>query len=67
MVLITISVIFAGFCMQVITPFRRLVLCAESRREMEDWISAMKAVSSREYYEVSLILLPWIMNTCHCI
>ncbi|PSN40119.1 hypothetical protein C0J52_19377 [Blattella germanica] len=36
---------------QVITPFRRLVLCAESRREMEDWIQALKAASNREYYE----------------
>ncbi|KAJ9585833.1 hypothetical protein L9F63_020535, partial [Diploptera punctata] len=36
---------------QVITPFRRLVLCADSRREMEDWISALKAASNREYYE----------------
>ncbi|XP_069681666.1 diacylglycerol kinase eta isoform X7 [Periplaneta americana] len=36
---------------QVITPFRCLVLCAESRREMEDWISALKAASNREYYE----------------
>nr|CAD7596741.1 unnamed protein product [Timema genevievae] len=36
---------------QVITPFRRLVLCAESRREMEEWISALKAASTRDYYE----------------
>ncbi|XP_063242323.1 diacylglycerol kinase eta isoform X2 [Bacillus rossius redtenbacheri] len=36
---------------QLITPYRRLVLCAESRREMEEWISALKAASSREYYE----------------
>ncbi|CAG2059945.1 unnamed protein product [Timema podura] len=35
----------------VITPFRRLVLCAESRREMEEWISALKAASARDYYE----------------
>nr|CAD7405485.1 unnamed protein product [Timema cristinae] len=39
---------------QVITPFRRLVLCAESRKEMEEWISALKAASARDYYEVSL-------------
>ncbi|XP_023710920.1 diacylglycerol kinase eta isoform X3 [Cryptotermes secundus] len=36
---------------QVITPFRRLVMCAESRREMEAWTSALRAASSREYYE----------------
>ncbi|XP_064615103.1 LOW QUALITY PROTEIN: diacylglycerol kinase delta-like [Liolophura sinensis] len=38
---------------QVITPFRNLVLCAESRREMEEWISALKSASNREYYESS--------------
>uniref|UniRef100_A0A8C7XU85 Diacylglycerol kinase n=1 Tax=Oryzias sinensis TaxID=183150 RepID=A0A8C7XU85_9TELE len=36
----------------VITPFRRLILCAENRKEMEDWISSLKSVQSREHYEV---------------
>ncbi|KAJ6629751.1 Diacylglycerol kinase eta, partial [Pseudolycoriella hygida] len=35
----------------VITPTRSLVLCAESRREMEDWLAAMKAASTREFFE----------------
>jgi hypothetical protein len=56
---------FSYFFTQVITPFRRLVLCAQSRCEMEEWISAMKAASSREFYEVSLGLASTI-NTCHC-
>ncbi|KAK5889884.1 hypothetical protein CesoFtcFv8_013461 [Champsocephalus esox] len=30
----------------VITPFRRLILCAENRKEMEDWISSLKSVQS---------------------
>lgn len=38
--------------LQVITPFRRLILCAENRKEMEDWISSLKSVQSREHYEV---------------
>lgn len=37
---------------QIITPFRRLMLCAENRKEMEDWISSLKSVQSREPYEV---------------
>ncbi|KAI4872435.1 hypothetical protein NFI96_010147 [Prochilodus magdalenae] len=44
----------------VITPFRRLILCAENRKEMEDWISSLKSVQSREHYEglrKSLILV----------
>nr|XP_057937641.1 diacylglycerol kinase eta isoform X4 [Doryrhamphus excisus] len=36
----------------VITPFRRLILCAENRKEMEDWISSLKSVQSREHYEL---------------
>lgn len=39
---------------QVITPFRKLMLCAESRKEMEDWISALKSVQKWETYEVSV-------------
>ncbi|KAJ7396790.1 Diacylglycerol kinase eta [Pitangus sulphuratus] len=35
----------------IITPFRRLILCAENRKEMEDWISSLKSVQSREHYE----------------
>ena len=38
--------------MQVITPFRSLVLCADSRREMEEWIAALKAAASKEFYDV---------------
>uniref|UniRef100_A0A4W4EEQ0 Diacylglycerol kinase n=1 Tax=Electrophorus electricus TaxID=8005 RepID=A0A4W4EEQ0_ELEEL len=37
----------------VITPFRKLMLCAESRKEMEDWISALKSVQKWESYEAS--------------
>uniref|UniRef100_A0A8C4GDZ9 Diacylglycerol kinase n=1 Tax=Dicentrarchus labrax TaxID=13489 RepID=A0A8C4GDZ9_DICLA len=37
----------------VITPFRKLMLCAESRKEMEDWISALKSVQKWETYEVA--------------
>ncbi|CAE1169525.1 dgkA [Acanthosepion pharaonis] len=46
---------------QVITPFRNLILCAESRKEMEDWITAIKTASSNEYYDVSFLtfLLWW--------
>lgn len=41
------------YLFQIITPFRRLILCAENRKEMEDWISSLKSVQSREHYEVS--------------
>uniref|UniRef100_A0A8C6TP32 Diacylglycerol kinase n=1 Tax=Neogobius melanostomus TaxID=47308 RepID=A0A8C6TP32_9GOBI len=37
----------------VITPFRKLMLCAESRKEMEDWIGALKSVQKWETYEAS--------------
>ncbi|XP_056156322.1 diacylglycerol kinase eta [Lampris incognitus] len=37
----------------VITPFRKLMLCAESRKEMEDWITALKSVQKWEIYEAS--------------
>ncbi|XP_069723519.1 diacylglycerol kinase kappa isoform X1 [Phaenicophaeus curvirostris] len=36
----------------VITPFRKLILCAENRKEMEDWISALKSVQKWEIHEV---------------
>uniref|UniRef100_A0A8K9XIJ6 Diacylglycerol kinase n=1 Tax=Oncorhynchus mykiss TaxID=8022 RepID=A0A8K9XIJ6_ONCMY len=39
----------------VITPFRKLMLCAESRKEMEDWIGALKSVQKWETYETSLL------------
>lgn len=41
---------------QVITPFRKLMLCAESRKEMEDWIGALRSVQKWETYEASLHL-----------
>lgn len=40
---------------QVITPFRNLVLCADSRREMEEWISALKTAAKKEFYDVSFL------------
>uniref|UniRef100_A0A8C7D4G9 Diacylglycerol kinase n=1 Tax=Oncorhynchus kisutch TaxID=8019 RepID=A0A8C7D4G9_ONCKI len=36
----------------IITPCRRLILCAESRKEMEDWMAALKSVQNREHFEV---------------
>ncbi|CAF88513.1 unnamed protein product, partial [Tetraodon nigroviridis] len=36
----------------VITPFRKLMLCAESRKEMEDWIGTVRSVQKWETYEV---------------
>uniref|UniRef100_A0A8D1PH83 Diacylglycerol kinase n=1 Tax=Sus scrofa TaxID=9823 RepID=A0A8D1PH83_PIG len=38
---------------KIITPFRRLMLCAENRKEMEDWISSLKSVQTRDPYEVA--------------
>ncbi|XP_070616190.1 LOW QUALITY PROTEIN: diacylglycerol kinase kappa [Erythrolamprus reginae] len=37
----------------VITPFRKLILCAENRKEMEDWIGALKSVQKWELNEAS--------------
>ncbi|XP_074962556.1 diacylglycerol kinase delta-like isoform X2 [Phalacrocorax aristotelis] len=37
----------------VITPFRKLILCAENRKEMEDWISALKSVQKWEVHEAT--------------
>ncbi|XP_042336130.1 diacylglycerol kinase kappa isoform X2 [Sceloporus undulatus] len=37
----------------VITPFRKLILCAENRKEMEDWIGALKSVQKWEINEAS--------------
>lgn len=42
--------------LQVITPFRKLILCAENRKEMEDWIGALKSVQKWEIHEVGQ---PW--------
>lgn len=36
----------------VITPCRKLILCADNRKEMEDWIAALKTVQNREHFEV---------------
>uniref|UniRef100_W5MSB3 Diacylglycerol kinase n=1 Tax=Lepisosteus oculatus TaxID=7918 RepID=W5MSB3_LEPOC len=35
----------------IITPCRKLILCAENRKEMEDWIAALKSVQNREHFE----------------
>ncbi|XP_071543284.1 diacylglycerol kinase delta isoform X2 [Panulirus ornatus] len=35
---------------QCITPFRSLVLAAETRREMEEWIAAMKSANTTTHY-----------------
>ncbi|XP_055022557.1 diacylglycerol kinase delta-like isoform X1 [Boleophthalmus pectinirostris] len=37
----------------VITPCRRLILCADSRKEMEEWITALRSVQNRDNYEAS--------------
>ncbi|KAG1674774.1 Diacylglycerol kinase eta [Nymphon striatum] len=37
----------------IISPFRSLVLASESRREMEDWMIAIKSVANRKFYEGS--------------
>ncbi|XP_078268774.1 diacylglycerol kinase eta [Rhinoraja longicauda] len=37
----------------VITPFRKLILCAENRNEMETWITALKSVQKIDNYETS--------------
>lgn len=57
-ILIKLSTFFYGFKLvysiwfQLITTTRSLVLCADSRREMEDWLAALKAASLRNnhYY-----------------
>ncbi|XP_029111736.1 diacylglycerol kinase delta isoform X1 [Scleropages formosus] len=35
----------------IITPCRRLILCAENRKEMEDWMAALRSVQNREHFE----------------
>lgn len=51
--------------MQVITPFRKLILCAENRKEMEDWISALKSVQKWEIHEVTwaarVLICQWVL------
>uniref|UniRef100_H3B529 Diacylglycerol kinase n=1 Tax=Latimeria chalumnae TaxID=7897 RepID=H3B529_LATCH len=37
----------------VITPFRKLILCAENRKEMEEWMTALKSVQKWENYEAT--------------
>ena len=46
--------------LQVITPFRTLVLSTDTRKDMEEWISAFKSVANREFYEV------WTLK-CYCL
>ena len=42
-------------CVQVITPCRRLILCADNRKEMEEWMAALRSVQNRQNYEVCVI------------
>uniref|UniRef100_A0A668A507 Diacylglycerol kinase n=1 Tax=Myripristis murdjan TaxID=586833 RepID=A0A668A507_9TELE len=35
----------------VITPCRRLILCADNRKEMEEWMAALRSVQNRQHYE----------------
>ncbi|XP_034024904.1 diacylglycerol kinase delta-like isoform X2 [Thalassophryne amazonica] len=35
----------------VITPCRRLILCADNRKEMEEWMAALRSVQNRHNYE----------------
>uniref|UniRef100_A0A452UFJ5 Diacylglycerol kinase n=1 Tax=Ursus maritimus TaxID=29073 RepID=A0A452UFJ5_URSMA len=35
----------------VITPCRKLILCADNRKEMEEWIAALKTIQNREHFE----------------
>uniref|UniRef100_A0A3P9AZR4 Diacylglycerol kinase n=2 Tax=Haplochromini TaxID=319058 RepID=A0A3P9AZR4_9CICH len=35
----------------VITPCRRLILCADNRKEMEDWMTALRSIQNRQNYE----------------
>lgn len=51
-----LSLLIGLVYVQVITPSRNLVLCADSRRDMEEWISALKMAANKEYYEVSSVL-----------
>ncbi|XP_056140027.1 diacylglycerol kinase delta-like isoform X1 [Lampris incognitus] len=35
----------------IITPCRRLILCAENRKEMEEWMTALRSVQNPENYQ----------------
>uniref|UniRef100_A0A3Q3EY53 Diacylglycerol kinase n=1 Tax=Kryptolebias marmoratus TaxID=37003 RepID=A0A3Q3EY53_KRYMA len=35
----------------VITPCRRLILCADNRKEMEEWMAALRSAQNRQNYE----------------
>ncbi|TNN01384.1 hypothetical protein fugu_010766 [Takifugu bimaculatus] len=35
----------------VITPCRHLILCADNRKEMEEWMAALRSVQNRQNYE----------------
>uniref|UniRef100_A0A8D0A477 Diacylglycerol kinase n=1 Tax=Sander lucioperca TaxID=283035 RepID=A0A8D0A477_SANLU len=35
----------------VITPCRRLILCADNRKEMEEWMAALRCIQNRHNYE----------------
>ncbi|XP_034404364.1 diacylglycerol kinase delta-like isoform X2 [Cyclopterus lumpus] len=35
----------------LITPCRRLILCADNRKEMEEWMAALRSVQNRQNYE----------------
>lgn len=37
------------------------MLCAESRKEMEDWIGALRSVQKWETYEVGLLLWAFLL------
>ena len=41
-------------CFQIITPFRNLVVGAESRKDMEEWITALRSATNNEFYDVSM-------------
>lgn len=45
-------------CVQVITPCRRLILCADNRKEMEEWMAALRSIQNRQNYEVSTPVCP---------
>ena len=42
-----IWILFSSLLLQIITPFRVLNVCADSRKEMEEWIGCLKAISSK--------------------
>lgn len=44
-------------CVQVITPYRSLVLSASTRREMEEWITAVRTAANHQSYQVCFTLL----------